>query len=88
MFDWDEWNINAIIYGGGENHLREVGMYVGHSFLFIVCMFLDAIVDIFQNGSLLHNVCRQLLKQCIVGDGGRRLRDGGGGMDPLTMDLF
>ena len=57
-------------------------------FFFFVCTFLGVIVKIFQNGGLLHNVCRQLLKNCVVGDGGIRLRDGGGGMDPLIMDLL
>ena len=88
MFDWNEGNINAILGGGDENHLFEVGMDGGHTFLFFVCTFLGVIVKIFQNGGLLHNVCRQLLKNCVVGDGGIRLRDGGGGMDPLIMDLL
>ena len=74
--------------GGGENHIFELEMDGGHHFLFFVCTFLGAIVEIFQNGGLLHNVCRQLLKNCVVGGGGRRLRDGGGGMDPLIMDFF
>ena len=88
VFDWDKGYINTILGGGGENHLLEVVMYGGHTFLFFVCTFLGAIVEIFQNDGLIHNVCRQLLKNCVVGDGGRRLRDGEGGMNPLIMDLF
>ena len=88
MLDWDKGNINAILGGDGDNHLLEVGMDGGHPFLFSVCTFLGTIVELFQNCGLIHNICRQLLKNCVAGDGGRRLRDGGGGMDPLTMDLF
>ena len=88
MFDCDEGNINTILRGGGENYFFKVGMDGGHTFLFFVCTFLGAIVDLFQNSGLLHNVCHQLLKNCVVGDGGRILRDGGGGMDPLIMDLL
>ena len=88
MFDWDEGKINAILGGGDKNHPLEVGMDEGHPFLFFVCMFLGAIVEISQNGGLLHNIFRQLLKNCVIGDSGRKLQDGGGGMDPLIMDLF
>ena len=88
MFDWDEGNINVILGGGGENHLLEVGMYGGHTFLFLICTFLGAIVEFFQNGGFLHSVCCHLLENSVVGYGGRRLRDGEGGMDPLIMDLF
>ena len=88
MFDWDEGNINAILGGGGDNHIFEVGMDGCHPFLFFVCTFIGAIVELFQNVGFLHNVCRQLFKNCVVVDGGIRLRYGGGGMDPLIMDFF
>ena len=60
----------------------------GHPFLLFVCTFIGAIVELFYNSGLLHNVCRQLLKNWVVGDGGKGLCDGGGGMDPLIMDFL
>ena len=47
VFDLDEGNINAILGGGGKNHLLEVGMDGGQPFLFFVCTFLGAILEIF-----------------------------------------
>ena len=88
VFDWDKGYINTILGGGGENHLLEVGMDGGHPFLFSVCTFLGTIVELFQNGGLIHNFCCQLSKNCVVGDGGRRLRYCRGGMDSLIMDFF
>ena len=88
MFEWYEGNSNAILGGGGDNNLLEVGMDGGHPFLFFICTFLGTIVEIFQNGGLLHNVFRHVLKNYVVEGGGRRLCDGGGGMDPPIMDFF
>ena len=40
VLDWEEGNINAILGGGGKNHLLEVGTDGCHPFLFFVCTFI------------------------------------------------